>query len=325
MRYAAAEEDKKHPLVKDEWTKKRMGHSKDSNMKERYADTKGRRTEVDDEKIQLGIDITTENAEGITLQFKEVGGSLFYRPNFLEKLDDVPEIKEEFTKVAELVTLCLEKNDRDAMNTLKGFIRPTTLKDIKEIPFGLNIQFPRDCLGNLAEKLAETTATLKEYFKDIPLPNDIQLPEISMFPEVTYGNWRGLLNIQKKEIEDTEEIPYQEPVKRPKLSTEDTQQRWCFEDISKGNYVVLRGAHRDKYSLELPSGKWVWFAEATTDFNRVFSGKFFCNKAKNITHELKLDTKVQKVTIELSDIVMIYEDLNLTKDDIDEIENILAK
>jgi hypothetical protein len=184
-RYSAAEEDKKGGVDKD-IIKKRMGHSKNSLMYLEYSENHDKRATYSGTPIPLGVDIfdnNLTNPQHIPLEFNVVDMS-----GLVFDSTKIPEDTEVFNSIHKAVK---EHIEQDAP------LPPSPLPEgdddwMSQIPLGFNITLPEKMLvGDMSDLFQKYKTALESEFSPVPTPQFI--PEIWSFPQIIYGNWRGLV------------------------------------------------------------------------------------------------------------------------------------
>jgi hypothetical protein len=204
LRYGGAEDDEK-AHIPEEWTRRRMGHTPISNMKDEYAKNKAARATFDGQDLALGMDHITDDAcVTIPLHFTPVDqGGLVFQPQWLDTLfageadEGVrADFIEDFTQCHELVKSWIEGESPDESKA--DLLTRVTNRDInpiswhKQIPFGAHIIIPTAlCPEGLRQMYDNAVECLESIFRAVEVPN--RVPELYSFPQVFYGDWQVLI------------------------------------------------------------------------------------------------------------------------------------
>ena len=372
FRYGAAEDDFKGQ-IDPRWTRRRMGHTKNSDMKDQYANNREKRVLFDCEPIPLGMDNYTEVTDSniIKIEFIDVSVSgCTYDTNWLDNAfkqesndsnkfkytdEELHSFKQDFIDTDEKITKFIEGvpnangSDADGSDT-DGSDTDNIEYEIenewyKSIPLGFNFTWQSKMIPNkLKEVYDESQKILQEFFENVETPNI--MPEIWSFPQIQYGNWRGLVNLNDDDIvklTSQQEVPTSNKRKLSSISAAGPSKSAggpskgltdediiTFETIEPNNHVVILCLVPDKWSLKVPnieSDKYVWIAKAETctvlksGIRANFSGKFMFNNTKELDKPLQIDNKSQTIQIKETSIIKVYEDeeLTLNNSDIDDI------
>jgi len=350
FRYAAAEEDKTLEVVGN-WTRKRMGHTNTSNTKERYARNNTRVKydgEVDMELVNSG-DEGGEGQSQIKLELKPVAdmGGLIFQDDWMDvafKDCDDPEVKSDFVKTVDMVCDFLETgNGEDALRDkfIKGHPRR---KDLK-IPLGMQITLPeRQSTTEMREEFSADLEKIREFFvRHNDNSCDVKKTvEISSFPQIVYGNWRGLIgddrSAPRQKRKREADVPAAAEVPVDEDEDEEELKQWKIEDVDPGDFVVVKcssSEKNDKCSFKFGED-YVWIAkfhkwESKDQMNDAynFNGQFLWNIQKDLSKggfHMKRDKET--IRIRSNDILDIYVDKKLTqleKENIDMIQKQLDR
>jgi hypothetical protein len=361
FRYSGAEEDKKGNINPD-WTRQRMGHSTISDMKDQYAKNKEKRVAIGNESTKLGMDIyedTTNNAH-ITLEFNvhDNTGVTFDTKWLDETFAGTTEnIMQDFIECSTLATAFIDKEEwaQAAITEHLAILYDAIGSSwVSEFPLGLHIKLAPDLVTPTITKIhSEAITNLQQVFKEVPVPS--RIPELWSCPQTMYGNWRRL-------IDDTTPIVVKPPVKKtpvppppPKpqpfqapsppvcdekddidtASDTSSVRSWEYgfrvSAIEKKDSIVIYCQHPDACAMRVAKlgTSYVWIArikdiklDKKTEKTATITAQFYYNREKDITKPLKLNKKVEKMTIHETSIINVFTDetlVRLTKENIKEI------
>jgi len=327
FRYAAAEEDKVLDIP-EHWTRKRMGHTDTSNTKDWYAKDNSR---VLYNGVQIELADELGDDDDVKLEFRpvaNVGGFVFDEAWMDKAFEGSPNgIREDFEKSVNLVCRFLEGDRIEAMDAkeemqIKFCNDHRKLKSLK-LPLGTRITLPEG---------RSTVEMQEDYLKDLNIVKEIycgmedeegnasKIVEISNFPQIVYGNMRGLI------AEDHVQLPMKVVEPQPKI--------WVIQDIEPEDYVVLRCSKKmnnDKCAFRFGSDTYLWivrfdeweFMDHSKDIYRL-KGWFLWNAEKDILNgsDFKMKRKTETIQICEGDILDIYIDEVLTKLDENNIKSL---
>jgi hypothetical protein len=310
-RYGGAKEDKKAvPIVTPAMTEYRMGHKPNSKTKEKYAANKTS-VSIDDTLVMMGMDLYQEPSytHGITIEFLPMAAA--GSTNDSSWLDNAfvdDDMKTEFDNISKKVTDFITTGDSSALLASTKQIRDIAW--ISKFPMGFHINFPDELMTTPMKTLLDYSIDLltsQDPEDDDPFPviSEVDkpnlIPELWSFPQIMYGNWRGLINDEQELAKPPlRPKPTTQTRKRPRLQTtptptptgspepEDEQDNdtmgddssddggWSdgfrLDKIEVGDHIVLYCTNpRDICALSLPSGagasssqlKYIFIAKVT--------------------------------------------------------------
>ena len=286
-RIAGAEEDKIGRIT-EAWTRRRMGHSAKSNMKDMYAENHGKRVTVGGADTKLGMDVCDEvTGDGIILEYIPIneGGIVFDNDWIAETFADKPLLQEDFVVTMNRVTEFIEFGrdaDQDWLwEKLQGqwpkARRVGEVGWLKDFPLGTHIALHPDLLlakdnkfrteyDMAMEKLSATMGAVER-------PKNV--PELWSFPQVMYGNWRrlldptfvtgtGLTNKRKAGAESSKTAADPDPEETHDDDDHDDDELITVDWIEPWDHIIIACfSPKDKCALggiEGHEGKYVWIA-----------------------------------------------------------------
>jgi hypothetical protein len=343
-RYGAAEEDK-NGNIDATWTRRRMGHSDKSDMKDKYADNAELRPLVGEDVLPLGLDTFSRpsNPSVIPLEFNVTNTGIVYDTTWLAKaFTDAPDgLRADFEKTAALVTRFLENNDQAAKDELFESIAADGTKWYSQIPLGFHYVLPAS-LGSpaLFATIKSSMTTLQGFFVTPQVPRAV--PEIWSLPMLLYGNFRGLLGLSRVPLEqpvappaDTAAAapsapgPSKPPASRKRPApkpTPDSDEEWDgekFADLDVGDIVAIKSnSPTDPTTFKVPNlepTQYIWLAKMTKEVNVTqkktaikrgkFTGRFLFNATRDLTaSSFQIRPKPETITIAESALIEVYED-----------------
>lgn len=317
IRYAAAYNDKMLKDLNEEWTRLRMGHTKTSKMKEKYASNKSRVT-VDNEEINVAVyDYTQSCIEREFLPLDKY--TVTYSPSWISSLPQ--EMQERF-----------EMTQNKISSFLKGESEiPEHTKDtswMKNFPFGFHVDFSEDLKND------KIVTLLKESIKGISQHVDIisdqtkPKPVLTGFQDIIYGNWQILDISRQSKKRVGSELQYNDSASKKSRLNEDNNIihkslthktdtpienqniQYDIRKIFNGDTVIIRCLdNNDKYALNLPSdiNKSVIIMKVSRitdkDPNGLYAtlqGKLYTNEENDATKTLVYDKKSNRTLNRLS-------------------------
>lgn len=354
-RYGGAKEDKKAaPIVTPSMTEYRMGHAPNTKTKEKYAANKTA-VSLDDTQVMMGMDLYQEPSytHGITIEFLPMtaAGST-NDSSWLDNAfaDDV--MKTEFDKVSKNVGDFIESGDPSVL--LASTKQTRDISWISKFPIGFHINFPSELMTEAMKTLLDKSIDLltsQDPEDDDPFPviSEVDkpnlIPELWSFPQIMYGNWRGLINDQEELAKPPlRPKPNPQTRKRPRLlsstptptgspepeieqdndSSDDGgwSDGFRLDKIEIGDHIVLYCTKpRDVCALSLPPGagssssqmKYVFIAKVTKISDNAedpsakdIRGYFYYNTNKNATEGLSKQKRTQAITIRETSVLDIY-------------------
>jgi len=221
FRYAAAEEDKKIG-IKDDWTRKRMGHSETSTTKDKYA-RENTRAIIDGFEFPLSVDLQDETSEtSIPYELKPMSAdTLIFQNNWLEKtFKNCPDdsMRKDFEETAEMVIEFVENGTGFEKLKEKFFASHERKADLM-LPLGTNISFPSAMLSDAIktdfEKVLEDAKAGFGKPETGSGPHRDITVEIKSFPQIVYGNWRTLIGEKPRKARRIPCAPAPPPIPVP--------------------------------------------------------------------------------------------------------------
>lgn len=199
IRTAAAEEDKEFSIPMN-WTRYRMGHTKDSLMRNRYANNLDQRVRVDDSLSLLGCNAGANGAtdnDVVPLFFKKEQGQV---P--MENSNISTNIITELNDVCAALNQLIYHNVNTLQSSDKIYVAKDSsalLADLKKIPFGSEFVFMDKLIPTSAvyrKNVSETTKNIKTFFK--PISGEYNKIILWSYPQVMYGEFNTQLHSNAK-------------------------------------------------------------------------------------------------------------------------------
>lgn len=277
-----------------------MGHIPHSRTKEKYASNKQIVT-VNEIPIMMGMDLYSEPtySQGITLEFLPMAAAgATHDSSWLDTAfaGASPDLRLDFEKAATAVSDFIATKDP---TTLLATIKQTRdISWIAEFPMGFHINFPEDLMTPDMKKMLDASIdSIIGHIKEVDPPRLI--PEMWSFPQIMYGNWRGLIApdfiLEKPPLQSKKPTPER---KRPRLSpatlspatlspacdgagpstattateeadASDSDGSWSdgfrLDKIEKGDHIVIYcSTPQDECALCLPSNKYIFVAKVSS-------------------------------------------------------------
>ncbi len=345
-RYAAAEEDKKTG-VDVMWTRRRMGHTDNSQMPRKYAHG-NERSKYNGVEMQLGVDVhdafikspntiitttanNTNTQKTIKLEMNPVAEQgVVYDNEWLTKVfKGREELQKDFEDTLKMVNEALATGSGYSRLFAKFSREHRTLDDLK-MPIGCNIALPEaQTTTELRDEFDDDLELFKNMFCMSSSPTDGITVEISSFPHIVYGNWRSLIGEQHRDkiIRSPSLSPSPSPPISRSMSLDDDGANlnaygWDIDKVSPKNFVVMLAAadmesdmccfkFHDMYIWVAMFEKWGNINREADEYE--LHGKFFYNEKKDLNKPLKLKPASEPITISKDSILEIYEGKKLNK------------
>jgi len=344
FRYGAAEEDKKYS-IDPAWTRKRMGHTPVSNMKDKYAANKNSRVAIDDDELPLGIDVEATPSDNITikLEMRTIESSgLVYNTDWLDKAFTTnTTARKDFEDAAKLADAFLKDPTTNIMDYFNA--SHTSIEQLTDTPMGFHIAFKEGMVPGSLDKLYQDAKAIIGDTSETPS----YTPELWSFPQILYGNWRGLLNKDimpaprvVKQQKPAAPTPTPEPTTHSEPDPEsesESDEEWddgfILSDIEPGNYVVIYcSTPKDKSSLKIGDDRYIWLAKCVNikfmKTKTVMTARLMFNKEHNPLLTMQENKKTESITITPRSVINVYCDEVLTKleqSDLDELNEFLDR
>lgn len=338
-RYGAARDDKVGKINPD-WTRQRMGHSEASNEKDEYASHDDRRGSG----LPLGMDLyrRATNPGVIKLEMKVVNAEgVVYDTEWMDRVfagdtKKIANMRKDFEKVSGLVSRWIEEDDACAMEALLKRAEKHDEGWYGLVPLGFHTRLPGRMLAELKEGYERDVDELAGLFREVEQPKAV--PELWSFPQVTYGNWRGLLEMDEEvpeeeergEGEDVEVVPgaggeegkkkrKERVAPKPVEKQAEVGEGWdgeTFDALEVDNVVAINTTMAgDRAALPVPGlpGRYVWLARMVSlEIGRgaktaKFTGHFYTNRGRDITRPLKARAVAETITIQETSLVEVYQ------------------
>jgi hypothetical protein len=205
IRTAAAEEDKEFDIPMS-WTRYRMGHTKESLMRNRYANNLNQRVIVDDWPSLLGCNIDANGATDnnvLPLFFKKEQGAVGVRSNVSA------EIINELNVVSKALNQMIYhdvNNLQSKVNSNKIYVakdKVALLADLKTIPFGSEFVFTDKLIPTsqtYRKNVGKRNKKINKLFKSITGSHDKII--LWSYPQIMYGEFNTQLHNDAKSNSD---------------------------------------------------------------------------------------------------------------------------
>jgi hypothetical protein len=199
IRTAAAEEDKEFSIPMS-WTRYRMGHTKESLMRNRYANNLNQRVIVDERVSLLGCNVGANGATDndiIPLFFKKEQGQVPMENNGISA-DIITELNDVYAALNPLIY----NNINTLQSNKKIYVAKDSsalLADLKQIPFGSEFVFMNKLIPTSAvyrKNVNETKNKIKTFFK--PVDGEYNKIILWSYPQVMYGEFNTQLHSNAK-------------------------------------------------------------------------------------------------------------------------------
>ncbi len=355
IRYACAAEDEKAKIRRD-WRQDRMGHTKTSQMADRYARDEGVATFAG-ESLPLGVESDKLPMEYVSTRLKGVS----YQSDWLEKQSE--DIAADMRLTVELVDKYLAAPGKDTFEPLvRKFKEEHKSLDDCKMPIGFGFKFASKASTPEFEKtfkdnvdiITKSFVATEFEVDDVPIFGKI-VREISIYPQIVYGNWREdetskdthkehldehLEEVNEETLEENLEEVHEE-VPEEVHEDDDPNEGGIFtwKEVTPGNhFVMLTNQHKDTCSFPLGE-KYVWIGrfaslgvkkiKTENGYKKVphIKAQFFRNKTRDIEGVLCLKSRIESVVAYDPDLLAVYEDdmlEQLSSDNIAELKEILG-
>lgn len=205
IRTSAAEEDKEFNIPMS-WTRYRMGHTKDSLMRNRYANNLNQRVVVDERVSLLGCNIGANGAtdnDVVPLFFKKEQGTVTSTSSISAEI--ISELNVVSTALKQIIYHNVN-NLQSNLNKRKIYVaknKVELLEDLKKIPFGSEFVFN--------DKLIPTSQTYRRNVSDInnvihtffkPITGNNNKIILWSYPQIMYGEFNTQLHTDAKKNSD---------------------------------------------------------------------------------------------------------------------------
>jgi len=299
-RYGMAKDDKKC-CIDDAWTRAVMGHSDDSDTKEKYAQETEDVAKIQGQALLQGPDhfekddmFSDEVIEGrIALEFCPiVATGVTHNSKWLDEAFTTTaegvKYRTDFDHTAKVVTRFLsgatpeERQEAyQQLITKLGNDHDRAGKWMRHIPFGTHIDLPDKLCPPAFRKVYENaTALISKHFRPVSKPKFT--PQLISFPQVVYGNWRPLINdmsgatsivaSRKKRRVSVTIDDVRTPTKKRKTQPVDQENRvdadasnfpgYDMRDVNIDNVIVILANKPDQFAMTVPKrDKKVWVAQ----------------------------------------------------------------
>lgn len=355
IRYGAAEDDVSYNIPEN-WTRYRMGHTKTSFMKDKYAKNLNQRVIIDGVMSLLGSDVVdTSFSEEIPLAFLPVRGSIVHT-----KLDgSIPTaIIEELREIKGHLKNVFENHASLGNNAYLASKLPRDIPMLKEhlsqIPLGSHFEFKEELMSDkMRDDLQACLATIHTYFETVEKPDKV--PVLWSYPQIIYGEWNQefkeetlnrwnvvnnhelLLEIKNmvsmvqshdKTIQPNfDDEKKNEPKKKTCGKRKKQKTSWDFNTIYVGNVVAIVSSECDEWSMNIPGLNDVkaWLCVVTNKDSRKKSitGRFFKGELGDFHMTDTIDTieilKNESIAIVIDDVPQDVSTFELGGDKIQEI------
>lgn len=298
-RYGMAKDDKKCG-IDGAWTRAVMGHSDDSDTKEKYAQETEDVAIIQGQHMLQGPDhfntddmYSDEIVEGrISLEFCPiVATGVTHNSKWLDEAFTTTaegvKYRTDFDHTAKIVSRFLTGDTQDERQdayqqliTKLGNDHDRAGKWMRQIPLGLHVQLPdKLCPPALRKVYEDATTVLTKHFRAVQPPKYI--PQLISFPQVVYGNWRPLINdmvgatsivasrkkrtvsVTMEDVREVGELKKRKLAPIPDIETETGDfEGYDMRDVNVDNVIVVLAQNPDKFAMTVPKrDKKVWVAQ----------------------------------------------------------------